>query len=596
MNSKRLEEFAILSIKTYLLCIPEIESYLNTNDKTPVWDGYLYLYNQSKLINNAHLQARIPVQVKCSTRHDPNTKKINFPVSISNLNIFLSESGVLYFVVAASKDLSTSQIFFHPFTKTDISAILAGKRPRQKTKSIEFYPVPDDPHLFLKTIINFIINKNRQQSFPPDKLFSFEQIKSKSITSLTLSPLIINNKNNPILNLFNKNLQVYVSTDTFPIPIPVKGPTELKSIQKHGKCTIKTKNFSFESTINIEHQLDSDKLNSLLVIPNFIILNSTKNLLTFVPSQNITEQLFHLKTIIDFIDHKFIQIGDVTIDKSTVNFSLLKQNHYTNFKDQLNCLTKLDELVKYLHINDDINPSVISTQDWGNILDLHDALINSKPLNIAIVSHCQLALIPFLKSKILTLITKSTTNESECFIADPFAINNLKFEIRLNNSITEAPIYSSILDLDWEDIANLHPNDIVESFKKFKPSEQLWNCANACLLKLISVYDKTRNYHFIQIATDLSDWLFNTAPQTSRTLSLLNKAQCLKRQNKLDKQDLVEIQSIISRGDTSSIIKFGASLILGKKSICDAIFKTLSTDERSDIKQYPIYNLYKDAK
>lgn len=596
MNSTKLEEAAILSIKAYLLPIPEIQDYLNTNDKIPIWDGDLYLYNQPKTIKKSNFQARIPVQVKCTTTNNPKINKINFPVSISDLNAFLSESGVLYFVVAATKDLSSSRIFFHPFTKADILAILDRSRPEQKTKSVEFYPVPDDPELFLKSIISLHENIRKQFSFPPTTLFSFGQEKDKTITTLHLSPLIISNKTNPILNLFNKNLQLYVSADTFPIPIPVKGQTQLKSIQKHGKCIVKTKNFSFETTCNIEHRLDNDDLNSLLVIPNFITLNGTKNLLTFVPSQSISEQLLHLKIILDFLDHKSIQIGDLTIDQSSVDFSLLKRNHYVNFKDQLNCLSKLDKLIKYLHINDDINLSTINSQDWENIIVLHDALIDSKPLKISIEPHCQLALIPFLKSKILTFITKSTTNENECFIVDPFSVSELKFEIRSNNSITPVPIYSSILNLDWEDIANLNPNDIVKSFKKFELSDQLWNGANACLLKLISAYDKTGKSQFIQHATNLSNWLFKTATQASRTLSFLNKAQCLKRQNKLKKQDLAQIRSIIDNDGISSTLKYGASLILGQKAICDTIFKTLSTIEQSEIKQYPIYNLYKDAK
>ena len=596
MNSTKLEEAAILSIKAYLLPIPEIQDYLNTNDKIPIWDGDLYLYNQPKTIKKSNFQARIPVQVKCTTNNNPNTNKINFPVSISDLNAFLSESGVLYFVVAATKDLSSSRIFFHPFTKTDILAILDRCRSDQKTKSVEFYPVPDDPELFLKSIISLHENIRKQFSFPPTTLFSFGQEKGQTITTLHLSPLIINNKTNPILNLFNKNLQLYVSADTFPIPIPVKGQTQLKSIQKHGKCIVKTKKFSFETTCNIENRLDYDDLNSLLVIPNFVILNSTKNLLTFGPSQNISEQLLHLEIILDFFDHKFIQIGDFTIDQSSVDFSLLKRNHYPNFKDQLNCLSKLDKLIKYLHINDDINLSTINSQDWENIIELHDALIDSKPIKATIEPRFQLALIPFLNSKILTFITKSTTRENECFIADPFAISELNFEIRSNNSITKVPIYSSILDLEWEDITNLNSKDIVESFKKFELSEQLWNSANACLLKLIAAYDKTGKRHFIQHATDLAIWLFNTATQACRTLSFLNKAQCLKRLNKLDEQDLSKIKSIINTNDTSAILKFGASLILGNKSICDTVFKTLSATEQSEIKQYPIYNLYKDAR
>ena len=63
MKNKRIEETAINALKTVLLRCETLDSFIGSNDKTPSWDGSVFVYrNESQ--KNDNLIGRVPIQVK----------------------------------------------------------------------------------------------------------------------------------------------------------------------------------------------------------------------------------------------------------------------------------------------------------------------------------------------------------------------------------------------------------------------------------------------------------------------------------------------------------------------------------------------------
>lgn len=48
VNTKRIEESATTALKAALLRCPILESYIDSNDKTPSWDGTVFVYKSEK--------------------------------------------------------------------------------------------------------------------------------------------------------------------------------------------------------------------------------------------------------------------------------------------------------------------------------------------------------------------------------------------------------------------------------------------------------------------------------------------------------------------------------------------------------------------
>ena len=63
VNTKRIEEAATTALKAALLRCPILDSYIDSNDKTPSWDGTVFVY-KSEETRKDNLAGRVPIQIK----------------------------------------------------------------------------------------------------------------------------------------------------------------------------------------------------------------------------------------------------------------------------------------------------------------------------------------------------------------------------------------------------------------------------------------------------------------------------------------------------------------------------------------------------
>lgn len=62
-NTKRIEESAIHALKGVLLRCPTLAAYISENDKTPSWDGQIFVYGSADQKKSDGILV-VPVQVK----------------------------------------------------------------------------------------------------------------------------------------------------------------------------------------------------------------------------------------------------------------------------------------------------------------------------------------------------------------------------------------------------------------------------------------------------------------------------------------------------------------------------------------------------
>ena len=83
--------------KTDLL-IPDIP----TNDKTPIWDGFIYVYSKPGR-KKEDLLRRVPVQVKGNIRKGAVADKVSHSIKVSDLKNYAKEGGVLFIKACVDK-------------------------------------------------------------------------------------------------------------------------------------------------------------------------------------------------------------------------------------------------------------------------------------------------------------------------------------------------------------------------------------------------------------------------------------------------------------------------------------------------------------
>ena len=151
-----------------------INREISEGDKEPIWDGHIYFYKDTKR-RNIDFVERIPVQVK---GNDDNYKEnVGYSISRNNLEHYLTEGGVLYFVVYLKDDSPT--VTYASLTPKAIKKILLASDKKKKGRIISEIVFSFDDERTKKSLKNKSINKAQKVLTNFDNL-SESQIKAYS--------------------------------------------------------------------------------------------------------------------------------------------------------------------------------------------------------------------------------------------------------------------------------------------------------------------------------------------------------------------------------------------------------------------------------
>ena len=97
MNKGKIERTAVRAVEEYIDKCPNLDPYISSNDKTPIWDGDIYIYDYDD--NNTHpikkFISRVPLQIKGTT----NDKDNYFRIEREYLEGFKADRGCAFFLV-----------------------------------------------------------------------------------------------------------------------------------------------------------------------------------------------------------------------------------------------------------------------------------------------------------------------------------------------------------------------------------------------------------------------------------------------------------------------------------------------------------------
>lgn len=162
MNTVNIEKIACNAVGKYLTDCRSLVPYIDENDKTPIWDGNIFIYHSEDICNN-NLIGRYPLQVK-GTEVNSFSDSTCFSVRVSDLRKFYQEGGCVFFVVQEMWDdaieESSTQIFYNILDRSKITSLL-DDNDTGVSKSISLFRVPLSKKLFVEEINTALINKNK---------------------------------------------------------------------------------------------------------------------------------------------------------------------------------------------------------------------------------------------------------------------------------------------------------------------------------------------------------------------------------------------------------------------------------------------------
>ena len=156
MNTRKTERAAVRTIEAYIDSCQLLEPILPTNDKTPIWDGEIYIYNkESQKVED--FIARVPSQVKGTTNTEDDFRRIDRKY----IEAYHGDGGCVFFLVQVEdKTYKPLKALYVMLSLNNINALL-----RQKTQTIKINlkELPANSHDFEKELVRF---SNERRSEP----------------------------------------------------------------------------------------------------------------------------------------------------------------------------------------------------------------------------------------------------------------------------------------------------------------------------------------------------------------------------------------------------------------------------------------------
>lgn len=90
MDNNRLESISVSAVNTYFSRNGYVVPHTSEQDKTPLWDGQLFIYKKRDEFSNETFNCQIPVQIKSSYHNGgkfPN--RTTHSVTLVDLNNYL---------------------------------------------------------------------------------------------------------------------------------------------------------------------------------------------------------------------------------------------------------------------------------------------------------------------------------------------------------------------------------------------------------------------------------------------------------------------------------------------------------------------------
>ena len=586
--STKIESYAVLAVTRALDLAPLLKCEINTNDKSPSWDGFVYFYRKDDH-KKENLGGRVPVQVK-GTTNSKKGEKFSYRVNVSDLKNYKADGGVVYFVVHVSETLEDATVYYKTLTKLAIEKILATCSKKEKTKSITFEKLPTDVSDITEIFSNFHLHKNKQYSFDISQMRKLSELEPHSQLRFQVSTLA---RKDPVRSLLNNEVFAYVKEGN--LDIPVMDELKITEVKSSVLCFINTPEFQYPVSIIRTRDTDS------AVISNFMKFDLRKNKLSLTFSTLLREKIRQLKIWLVGVKDRQILINSLEHNDLSLKIPFEDfidiPNEMTDEKlltSEINQLTRFSELLEKLHVEKDLDLSQLETKEVEKLEILHRGIVLGEPIPVK-DPNTKICVEKTGNLQLVILQVQNKDNPQQVNLFNIFSDQH-KVEGRYKLKSKEYPTsIFSVMSVDQlATIDNLNLRDIVTSFDQFKnQNPHLCGLANQTLLNLLSAYDKSEQRCLLESATELALWIkqnFNKN-QLSDEITDINLMQTYARQRQLSNKEKARLNEITT-SSIESRFKVAAYLLLDEIHQAKDLWKTLSKKEKEEFMTWPISHFF----
>lgn len=592
LDTQAIETLSVNAVRDSIVLSEYLAQCIHDNDREPSWDGHVYIYND-KSKNKSQLRGRIPVQVKGTENNELTREEITFSVSTIDLQNYLNDGGIIFFVVYIDSTGANKQIYYAELPPIKIRALLKAAQSK-KTTSIKLKKFPDDPNRKAIVFYSCFENCQKQASFCNAELYSLEDLEKAGVLEGISIPVSTIAGIDPKTALFMNEVYLYANVKGSPILQPIDFMVTSMFTTEEKPAVVTAGQRIFYNKIK---QVRDASTVTTIIGESFKIICTLEGRIkkwNYNETNNLRALVVDLDFILAFVENKCFSIdgAEITFRESDVDFSKFDIEAE---KEKLKYYKRVAQTLDSLGCAKDLNIKQLSENDLHNIDYLIDAFVDEKSVsglsaNLPPIVNISVGGLNFLISPL------HVDNEPNTYVLNDFFKKELciSYQNTLGETV-QVPQYYLLHAEDLLKADNIKYDVFLPSFQKMQRGIEQITWANLFMLQLIMAFDLDNSKRgFIEAADSFADWLMEaTEEELPYDVRLLNKLQILKRLDGLSTAHIKELYKIVETPNRREDVLVGAYLLLGQQTAAELHFDNLDQEEQEEFMKLPIYHFWK---
>ena len=581
-NNRQIETLGVSYLTTFINRHSLLQTYFDSNDKTPVWDGEIHVLKTSSE-KRSEIFGKVPVQIK-ATRQQKNKLK-SFSLDISDLELYSKNGGVVLFVVWLSEDGDLRNIYYKSLPPLSIKKLIKKSNLKNKTTSNKKLSVQihelDEQKLY-PMLVDFITNSRKQYSFINVDGISVEDISDDS----NLKFYYYGQEKGEIFNYQEENdLFIYYKDPLTGIEVPLENTIKVVETYEETDLIITIGNTIFQ---NVKRHRFPDGSVQLHFGEGFkMSFDVRKKQFTFnyTRPNMLSKAIKCTQALQELGKFGYCKLNGNTIELDEQSILDITSR---DLETEIEELIQISNFMENMGIQKEVDLTYFDKQSLRNLNILNLGLILKKKValnyNESKLLHLRIANI-----HIITLYDFETDNIGtmiDIFTETPWC--------RRGEDSSYISIFEVLEPNDWLKIDNCDFDSVIASYQILVDNQLKYEGANNTILKIVVAADKaedvSRSELLLNWAQFLSDW--NLKYSKNYEMAIINDLQIKSRVRKLNSKEMEILSNILVNSNDNYELCFGSSVLLKSKPQADLFWNKLDNDTKECYKDFPIYTLY----
>lgn len=586
MNSKKIEMNSINKLKTELERCEKISTMIPDNDRTPSWDGEIFLYNTNNL-EKEHIRGVIRVQVKGKKveKGKLRNREISYPIEVADLRNFRSVGGTILFVVCM-EDYDHYKIYYNSLLPLDLEEFLKNIGVNQKKKSIRLTEFATDNLMMTLVLSNFIKDSKKQHSNAKSGyVFDARIAEYDSFVFSTINP-----QEGFSDDMFKIPTYIYGRKNGFDIDIPLTKVVIESMNVNNVEMKVEIDGVIFYEQVSVEKRCD----NTIIKIGAGFTIDVNKENFNYHEKGNLKERIQDLKFFLGMVKGNVLKIGNVFTAKDII----MEGYNLKEIEEELEFYNSIQKLMHRLNIIEELDLDIVDANEFEELAVLQEAIMNELPVRFEGKNE-KLFWAKYRIANLVIAILAEKTDNGKYIIKNVF--DEIRQCIMKNDKMEEIPscIYIMLRKKDFIELSNVCYENMLKALLSVPYGREYGVAVNLLLLEMLSAFDEKAesDLKLINNVITIAKWL--TCQENDNYLFVLNYLQAIRRTRILNKEEseiLYKMREDEIRNDYNLSVLLGISILLENKADFAYYFEKMKPEEKESFIKFPIYTLTKKIK